>query len=519
MTKRSVFVSFAMALVLSLSLVSLAFADEADDRAAANDTATTSENAVVADKARANQDAVVAPAAEVTLKIQDFNGTDPRNSVIDLGERLNVRVVGAPNDEITWTSLDPDVLHIAYGSAGGFSTNSECTLIASGYGWGRVKVSCGDASLEFKIRVDQPEPVDFTSGYAWTAPLNCTYTGSPLTPAVTIVGRTYTVTPDGLVYGFGKLQEGVDYKVTYENNVEVGKATVTIEGINFFTGKRTFEFAIEPVPSSGDNGGNSGSSGGSDEIINVGPNTPSNINDARPLPAPEAPAVTGTWKKSKGKWWFSYDSQSAVSQGKPWPANEWVTIKGKLYHFNGDGYMNSGWWKSGNNWYYFGSDGAMKTGWQKVKKTWYYLDSNGIMLTGKLSINGKVYYLNPSSGAMKTGWNNEAGTWYYYNSSGAMTTGWQKVKGKWYFLDPSSGAMQTGWLDNNGSRYYLNGSGAMLTGWQKISNQWYYFSGSGAMQKDRWVGNYYVGSDGVMATNTWIGKYHVNSSGKWDATR
>lgn len=518
MTKRTYLVSFIVAFVLALGLTSVAFADEASDQAASNGVASAAAN-----ESTSTSKSDTLTKAATTLKIQDFNGTDPRNSVIELGQRLNVRVVGAANDQITWTSLDPDKIKVLPGSEGGFSSNSECTLVATGYGWGNVRVQCGDAQLDFKIRVDQPDPVDITKGYAWTAPNNCTYTGKPLTPVVTIIGPTFEVTSEGLVQGYGKLKVGVDYKVTFTNNVQVGTAKVTVEGIGLYTGKKTFEFRIDPAPSTGDNtggnSGNSGSSGGNDDIINVGPNTPTNVNDAKPKPAPQASAVTGTWKKSHGKWWFSYDSKSAAAQGKKWPANEWVTIKGKRYHFNGSGYMNSGWYKSGNFWYYLGSDGAMRTGWQKVKGTWYYLGSNGIMLTGKLSIGGTTYFLNPSNGAMKTGWNNESNTWYYYKSSGAMATGWQKVKGKWYFLDRSTGAMKTGWLDDGGARYYLNGSGAMLTGWKQIGGKWYYFSKSGVMQHGKWIGNYYVGSDGVMATNTWIGKYHVNGSGKWDKTR
>lgn len=42
----------------------------------------------------------------------------------------------------------------------------------------------------------------------------------------------------------GGLFEGVDYKVTYENNIEVGNAKIHIKGIGFYTGEKTVEFEI-----------------------------------------------------------------------------------------------------------------------------------------------------------------------------------------------------------------------------------------------------------------------------------
>ena len=42
-----------------------------------------------------------------------------------------------------------------------------------------------------------------------------------------------------------KMVEGVDYKVSYKNNVAVGEATVTIKGIGNFKGTKTFTFKID----------------------------------------------------------------------------------------------------------------------------------------------------------------------------------------------------------------------------------------------------------------------------------
>ncbi len=386
----------------------------------------------------------------------------------------------------------------------------------------------------YKASYYQVTTKNLNSPYLSISDLNASYaaTGSAIKP-------TPTLTLNGT-----RLRLNTDYSITYKNNVNPGTATMVIKGKNGYTGSITKTFKITATA-------------------------------ANPVVA------TGTWKKSKGKWWFAYDSKTKAAQnGKSYPANEWVKIGGKLYHFDSAGWMNVNWLKLDGKWYWLGSDGAMKTGWKKVKNTWYYMASNGVMQTGKKTISGQTYYLNPTSGAMKTGWNRESNGWYYYKSSGAMAKGWQKVKGKWYWLDTSNGKMKTSWLETGGKKYFLNTSGAMLTGWvkildkwyyfngsgamakgwkkvsgkwyylnptdgtmktgfydvsgkryysnasgvmktgwQKVNNRWYYFDKSGAMQRTKWVGNYYVGADGVMATNTWIGKYHVNSSGKWDRTK
>ena len=353
---------------------------------------------------------------------------------------------------------------------------------------------CGTKEATFKITPKAlPQPSLSATSFV--------YDGKAKTPSVTVKDGSKSLIKDK------------DYSISYANNTGIGTAKVTITGKGNYSGTKTLSFKIV-ASSSSSNGNSSGSSNDSSGTNN------SVSGDAAILTPTKAPTVTGTWKKTKGKWWFSYDAKSKAVQKKSWPANEWVAIKGKRYHFDSKGYMHANWYKARDTWYYLGSDGAMKTGWQKVKGKWYYLNpSDGKMKTGKQIIDKKMYFLK-SDGAMRTGWVSQGKDWYYCNASGAMTTGWQKVKGKWYYLNPSDGKMKTGFYDVGKARYYSDGSGAMKTGWQKIKNQWYYFNKSGAMQKSKWIsGKYWVDADGVMAVNTWVGKYHVNSSGKWDGTR
>ena len=61
------------------------------------------------------------------------------------------------------------------------------------------------------------------------------YTGKAIKPAVTVK------------YGKTVLKEGTDYTVSYKNNKNVGKATVTITGKGNYTGKKTAPFIINPA--------------------------------------------------------------------------------------------------------------------------------------------------------------------------------------------------------------------------------------------------------------------------------
>ena len=580
---RSILIVLVVAFLLAIGISAPAFAEEAE----------ASQQGV------ASQDATDI-TAQSTLKIVDFLGHDPNGAAVTLNAgQMNLRIQNpTPGVTYTWTSSNPEVLRVVNGVDK--LEYNEATMILTGIGtsslnYGTSEIvahgSDGSESTPVKIRVF---PVDIDSaGYKWTYPSSAIYTGKPITPDVTITGNMYTADPKGVKQAYGNLVKGRDYDITYLNNTALGTATVTVTGKNGYTGTRTFMFKIErQVPT---NNGSSSSSGSSNSTNGSngsgGSSNSSNVNQSgiasgagattiTPQSKPSAPTVTGTWKKSGGKWWFSYDSATKKAQGnKSWPSDQWVTIKGKQYHFNGSGYMNSGWFKSGSAWYYLGSDGAMKTGWQKVKGKWYYLASDGKMQTGKKLIANRIYYLNASTGAMKTGWNQERTGWYYYTSSGVMKTGWQKVKGKWYYLDqtngrmktgfynvgssryysngsgvmqtgwkklsskwyhfsgsgamnkgwakvsgkwyylnPSDGVMKTGFYDVSGKRYFSNGSGVMQTGWKKISNKWYYFAGSGVMQKNKWIsGKYWVDANGVMATRSWVdgNKYYVGSSGAW----
>lgn len=75
------------------------------------------------------------------------------------------------------------------------------------------------------------------------------------------------------------------------------------------------------------------------------------------------------WIKSGNRWWYRHADGS-------YTRNNWETIAGKKYYFDGSGWMKTGWLNSGNNWYYLDSSGAMQT------NQWigdYYVGSDGKM--------------------------------------------------------------------------------------------------------------------------------------------
>ena len=67
------------------------------------------------------------------------------------------------------------------------------------------------------------------SGYAPTY----TYTGNAITPSVVVET------------GSDRLTQGTDYTVSYSNNINAGKATITVKGVGKYSGTQTANFMIE----------------------------------------------------------------------------------------------------------------------------------------------------------------------------------------------------------------------------------------------------------------------------------
>ena len=216
------------------------------------------------------------------------------------------------------------------------------------------------------------------------------------------------------------------------------------------------------------------------------------------------------WQEIGGATYYLEPSSGAMATG-------WKLLDGKWYYFNGSGAMAvNGWVWVGSYCYYFDEDGVM------AADTWigdYYVDAGGAWVQGWvkpawIQSGDRWWYRHKDGGYTKSGWEKIDGIWYYFDASGWMTTGWQMVGGTWYYLG-SDGKMQTGWQEIGGATYYLEpSSGAMQTGWKLLDGKWYYFSGSGAMEKDAWIGDYYVDENGVWDTSAYKPQW-IQSGSRW----
>ena len=401
----------------------------------------------------------------------------------------------------------------------------------AGYAWDKL----GDKtarSCQWTIA-----PASIASGAVSVSGVKASYehTGSPIRPNVTVThnGRT--------------LKAGTDYQVSYGENTQVGKATVTIRGAGKnYSGGRTLSFDIanprnawrtvggktyyygadgQPVKWSQKIGGHWYYFNGSG-VMQRGWIT-WNADGLKSYFDGDGRALTG-WRKLSGKWYYFNPSNGKSVRWSQKIGNYW-------YYFNGASQMQTGWvtWSADGSKSYFDGNGRALTGWQKLSGKWYYFSpSNGRSLRWGQKIGGHWYYFNGAS-QMQTGWVTWSadGSKSYFDGSGHALTGWQKLSGKWYYFRPESGKsvrwsqrigghryyfngasqMHTGWLtwSNDKTKSYFDGSGHALTGWQKLGGKWYYFNPSNGRSL-RWgqkIGGsfYYFNASSQMHTGwlTW----------------
>lgn len=98
--------------------------------------------------------------------------------------------------------------------------------------------------------------------------------------------------------------------------------------------------------------------------------------------------------------------------------------------------LSKGKWVLDNKgWQYQYADGSyVESAWARIGGSWYHFDKNGYMQTGWFTEGSAKYYLDPVNGDMKTGWQLLQNKWYYFNGSGVMVTGWQWVGNVCYTL-------------------------------------------------------------------------------------
>ena len=222
---------------------------------------------------------------------------------------------------------------------------------------------------------------------------------------------------------------------------------------------------------------------------------PAPTPDPTPDPAPTPDHAVGTWMNDGIGWWWKIT-------GGDYAKNETLTLDGRVYRFDQNGYMLTGWVYWDGAWRYHNGAGAQVTGWVNLGGSWFYLTpETGAMATGWQMVGDKWFFF-ASNGVMKTGWLYTSGAWYYLDPSGSMHTGWLQMGSNWYLMG-DSGAMTIGWKPIGGTWYYFDASGRMVTGWQQIGGVWYYFGTGGDMYTGgHWIGwRWYTFSSGGQ----WLG--------------
>lgn len=262
------------------------------------------------------------------------------------------------------------------------------------------------------------------------------------------------------------------------------------------------------------------------------------------------------WKHNDRGWWYRYADGS-------YPANCWAWIGSAWYHFDAEGYMQTGWfWDNGyywlgdendgsmhangwtwcnwawywleenglmrgegwffhnNTWYWINAGGDMAIGWVWIGEAWYYFNEYGTMLTGWFTDASGWHYADDSGAVYHNGWAWIGDAWYYLNSDCSMHIGWL-ADTYWYYLDPTSGRICVGWVWVDDAYYYLDEAGHMLTGWFFDGASWYWLDASGRMamrgaaytssgynlfdDSGRWL----AGSGWFVANNHW---YYLQDS-------
>lgn len=219
--------------------------------------------------------------------------------------------------------------------------------------------------------------------------------------------------------------------------------------------------------------------------------------------------VTG-WKQISGKWYY-FNPETGIKLAYKNTFYE-KEIDGKVYCFDKDGVMQTGWIREENRgkvvWKYAKADGSlMKTEWLQTGNTWYYF-VNSKMVTGMVNING-VNHLFNTSGVWKgevskqtNGWKQVGSDWCYLENGKLVKSDIKTIQNKKYVFDENGKMLKnqetTLYTEKGPVTYYLGNSGAAyvsqwrllpgdrwkyydadgngnLSGWKQIKKVWYYF--------------------------------------------
>ncbi len=338
------------------------------------------------------------------------------------------------------------------------------------------------------------------------------YTGEATDPqiVVTLGGQT--------------LQEGIDYTVAYENNVNVGTATATVVGTGAWTGAKRVTWSITPATLTATYVSQA-IAVGEEPALQVEVSGFVGDDSADTASGYVAPSVEVPYDLEPGQSYtltpeggvadnyvFDYIAGTLTvektviktgwysSDGEPISSPE----EGCVYYLDNGTQAIDAEFKWSGAWYYAKSDGSIARNEEVYLTTgggkWVYYGSDYKMAKGEVKHDGAWYYYDTVTGARFHGvkWlTSSGGKWVYYDvETGRMAKGeaylsYDSEHTGWYYFDTTTGAMYHGvkWLTSSGGKwvYYDISTGKMRYGEVRLSydsshNGWYYFEpGTGKM--------------------------------------
>ena len=330
---------------------------------------------------------------------------------------------------------------------------------------------------------------------------------------VSIDGATIADIPDQTYTGFGiepsptvtldgeELTPGRDYTLSFEANVDVGEAMVTVVGAGNYVGSVTVTFRILPASIE-------------DAVVYVEDQTYTGLE--------LMPEIVVRYQGSiidPGCYDAAYSNNVEVGT-----ASVVVTFKGN-YSGSAMGSFRieaaaheSGWAFEDGAWRFYLDDGtALTDEWAQKDGEWFYLGPDGTIVTSEwISYGGLWYFVNDEGNPVFSEWVFYEGQWYFVNAYGnPVVNNWVSYGGKWYFVNVYGNPVVSDWVYYRGAWYFVNAKGnPVVSDWVYYRGAWYFVNAKGNPVVSDWVSYagqwYYVNSKGNPVVSSW-----VSYGGKW----
>lgn len=171
-------------------------------------------------------------------------------------------------------------------------------------------------------------------------------------------------------------------------------------------------------------------------------------------------------------------------------------------------------------------NGTMKANtWLTVDGKRFYVDGNGYKLTGFVIVDGYLRYFDQINGAPIDTWFTVDGQDYYSNEDCIVRTNrWLYMKriGMNVWVTDTGAVAKNQMLDIDGNTYFFNGDGSRSKGFKSYEGDHYYCNKNGIVKKKKWIvkgkNRYYLQKSGVRAESKIVKikgvRYYFNGSGK-----